>query len=234
MVTRQQAGGPPGDLRPEVGAVVDRRERLVHQLAPQVGRGVDLDEGEGDRPADLRRQPAHPVDLLGRPDDVLAGRTGGGQLEHAGARARRAPRRCRTARPRRRRCRAPARRRWRGGRSCGRSRSRARRPAIASRTMSFIAVDVVGGRRLVAGAALAHHVGPDRAVGDLRADVDRPAPASRARRGTRGRSPTPSRCPRPGRCRGCPRRPPSGRSASRAGRARPARTRRRSCPSRPW
>ena len=36
--------------------------------------------------------------------------------------------------------------------------------------------DVLGGRRLVAGAPLAHDVGPHGAVGHLGADVDRPAP----------------------------------------------------------
>ena len=44
--------------------------------------------------------------------------------------------------------------------------------------------------------------------------------------------PLPARCPRPAPRRGCPRRPPSARSASRAGPGAPARSRRRSCPSR--
>ena len=39
--------------------------------------------------------------------------------------------------------------------------------AMASRPVAAIGGDVFGGGRLVAGPALAHHVGADRAVGDL-------------------------------------------------------------------
>ena len=64
----------------------------------------------------------------------------------------------------------------------------------------------------------------------------RPSPsgAGRARRGTPRSPPTPTGCPRSGPRRGCPPRPPSAGSASRGGRARPGRSRRRSCPSPRW
>ena len=126
--------------------------------------------------------------------------------------ARRARGRCRRARPRPRTCPAPARRPSRGARSCARSRSRARRPRCPRARCVGHRRDVVGRRRLVARAALAHHVGAHGAVRHLRADVERAAARARARRGTRGSSPSPSGCPRRARRRGCPRRPPSARS----------------------
>ncbi len=52
--------------------------------------------------------------------------------------------------------------------------------------------DVLGGRGLVVRAALAHHVGADRAVGHLGADVDGERALARARPDTRGRSPSPT------------------------------------------
>ena len=57
------------------------------------------------------------------------------------------------------------------------SRSRARRPRCRLATMRRHGLDVVGGGRLVARAALAHHVAAHRAVRHLRADVDRVAAA---------------------------------------------------------
>ena len=106
--------------------------------------------------------------------------------------------------------------------------------AIASLTTCLHGGDVLRGGRLVAGAALAHHVGAHRAVGDLGADVDGPRSGGRGRRGTRGRSPSPRSCPRSGRCPGCPPRPPSGRSATRGGRGGRGRSPPRSCPSPAW
>ena len=126
-VARQQAEAPAGHLGPEVGPFGDGPQRLVHQLAPQVGGVVHLDHGEGHRAVDGGRQPPHPVDLLLRADDVLAGGAGRGQLEDPRPRARRGRSRCRTARPRRRRCPAPAPRRWPGGRWSATSRTRAPR-----------------------------------------------------------------------------------------------------------
>ena len=65
-------------------------------------------------------------------------------------------------------------------------------------------------------AALAHHVGAQRGVGHLGADVDRVAAPVERVEVLGERLPVPRRCPRAARCRGCPRRPPSARSAGRA------------------
>ena len=62
--------------------------------------------------------------------------------------------------------------------------------AIASRDDRLHRRDVLGCGRLVACAALAHHVGAHRTVGDLGADVHGPAACVRVRRGTRGTSPS--------------------------------------------
>ncbi len=143
--------GPAGHLGPQVGPVVGGPQGLGHQLAPQVGGGVDLQHGEGHGSADGRRQPAHPVDLLGRVDDVLAGRRPRGPARRRRCPARPGRRRCRRARPRRRRCRAPARRRWRCGRWSATWRSPRAPAATASFTMRLHRGDVLGGGRLVAG-----------------------------------------------------------------------------------
>ena len=61
---------------------------------------------------------------------------------------------------------------------------------------------------LVLRAALAHHVGAHRAVGNLGSPRRRSAASPPARPGIRGKvSHSQSRCPRRGRCPGCPRRP---------------------------
>ena len=126
-VPRQQAGGSPRHLRPQVGALVHGRGGHVHQFSPQVWVGVDLDESEGDGPFDLGGQPPHPVDLHRRAEDVFAGDAGLGRARRLPLPGRRVPHRCRTARLRQRRSPAPVPRRWLGGRWCGRSRSRALR-----------------------------------------------------------------------------------------------------------
>ncbi len=170
----QEAEAAAGHLGPQVGTLVDGPQRLVHQLAPQVGRGVDLDEGEGDRAVDGGRQPAHPVDLELRGHDVLAGRARRGQLEDAGAQfAERG---------------ADAEQLVLGGVGAGDrlavdgqvgdgARRREAEGAGGDRLLDHLlhGGDVGRGGRLVAGAALAHHVGADGAVGDLGADVDGPA-----------------------------------------------------------
>ena len=60
-----------------------------------------------------------------------------------------------------------------GARSCATWRSRARRRRSPRATMPAIAAMSSARRRLVARAALAHHVGAHRAVRHLRADVER-------------------------------------------------------------
>ena len=84
---------------------------------------------------------------------------------------------------------SPSMARWARVRDWSRSRGRRRRCPRA--TMRRHRLDVLGRGRLVAGAPLAHHVGPHGAVGHLGADVDGLGQAVDARRGTRGRSPTP-------------------------------------------
>ena len=81
----------------------------------------------------------------------------------------------------------------------------ARRASVARARM---AAHVVLGRGLQAGGPLAHHVEPQRPVGQLGAQVDVVGPALDTRRGTRRSSPRPSRSPRRAPRRGCPRHPP--------------------------
>ena len=71
-----------------------------------------------------------------------------------------------------------------GQRAAGREAERAGRDALAHDRGHRL--DVVGGGRLVAGAALAHHVAAHGAVGHLRAEVHARGGGRRARRGTRG------------------------------------------------
>ena len=87
-------GGPTaarsGARRPGATAGPRRpRPRATPRAARPRGRArVDLEHGEGHRPADGRRQAAHPVHLACGVGDVLAGRAGRGQLEDARCRAR--------------------------------------------------------------------------------------------------------------------------------------------------
>ena len=74
--------------------------------------------------------------------------------------------------------------------------------------------DVVGGGRLVAGAALAHRVGAHRAVRDLAADVDGERPLLDGVEVLGVALPAPGDALGRARCRECPRRPPSARSAT--------------------
>ncbi len=175
-MARQQAEAPAGHLGPQVGTVVDGPQRLVHQLAPQAGGVVHLDQGEGHRAVDRRRQAPHPVHLLLRGDDVLAGRSGRGQLEDSGAElAQGGP---------------DAEQLVLGGVGAGDrlavdgpvgdgARGREAQCAGGDRLLHHLlhGGDVLMGGRLVAGPPLAHHVGAHGAVGDLGPDVDRP-PAS--------------------------------------------------------
>ena len=148
------------------------RRRDVQLLAPEVGRRVDLDHAERDRPVDLGAQALHPLQfLLGR-DDVLAGDALRGQLEdgppagrHGSAESEQFV--------------------FCGERSGNRLAvdgsvaERARRREAERTGLDGLLHepghrrDVVGGGGLVAGTALAHRIGAHRAVGDLAADVDR-------------------------------------------------------------
>ncbi len=147
------------------------RRRDVQLFAPEVGCRVDLDHAERDGPVDLGAQALHPLQfLLGR-DDVLAGDSLRGQLED----------------------RLPAGRHGSAESEqfvlCGEGSGNrfAVHGAVAERARRREAEragldgllhepghrrDVLGRGGLVAGAALAHRIGANRAVGDLAAHVD--------------------------------------------------------------
>ncbi|CAG7209929.1 hypothetical protein PICSAR30_03446 [Mycobacterium avium subsp. paratuberculosis] len=159
------------DLRVQAGAGRVRIGGQVQHLAPQVRVGVHLDQRERHRPVDLAAEPAHPVQLLLGPDDVLARGPLRGQLEHRLTAGRHGA--------------AQTEQLLLGGERAGHGLAvhravahRARRGEAERAGLDRLAdqpahrLDVVGGGRLVAGAALAHRVGPDRAVRDLAADVD--------------------------------------------------------------
>ena len=123
------------------------------------------------------RQPSHPVDLLLRPDDVLAGRPHGSQLEHPGAQLGEGA--------------ADAEQLVLGGEGAGhglavdgevgdgpRGREAERTGADGFLHQLLHGGDVLGGGHLVPGAAVAHDVGAHRAVGDLRAHVHGPLPST--------------------------------------------------------
>ena len=209
-VAGQESGGPAADLGPQVGALGDGPQRLVHELAPQVGGRVHLQEGEGHRATDGGRQAPHPVDLLRRADDVLAGHSGRRQLEDPGAELAEGG--------------ADAEQLVLGGEGSrdglavdGQVGDRPRGGEAEGPGGDGVLhdglhrLDVLGGGRLVAGAPLAHDVGAHRAVGDLGADVDGPAPAVEGVEVLGEGLPVPAACPRTAPCRGCPRRPPSAR-----------------------
>ena len=145
----------------------------IHQLAPQVGRSRHLQQREAHRLARLRRQAPHPLDFGAGLHDVLAGRSDGCQLEHASpAVSQTAPQPeqlvfgCERSRHRFA-VHGPVREGARGGHA-----QSARSHGVGHD--AFHASDIVGAGGLVAGAALAHHVGPHRAVGNLGAHVNGP------------------------------------------------------------
>ncbi len=167
----QQPERAGGDLRAQVGAGVDRLQREVHQLPPQVRGGVQLEEGEADRAVDLGAEARHPVDLLVRIRGVQPVDGGRGQLEHAAADlAQRA---------------ADAEQLVFRGEGAGDrlavhgtvGQGAGRRKAHGAGFDRLLddgghLLDVLRRGRLVLGAPLAHHVAPHGAVGDLDADVD--------------------------------------------------------------
>ena len=126
---------------------------------------------------------------------------------------------------------SPAFDRWSGVREVENPSAPAR---SASSTMRGHRRDVVGGRP----ARWPRRGRPSRSRAPVRGRPARRCRSRtgvrRARRGTPGRLPVPRRFPRSAPCPGCPRRPPSARSATRGGPVRRARSRRRSCPSPPW
>ena len=176
MVPRQQSGGSPRHLGAQVRTLVDRSSRDLEQLGPVVGRGVDLEHGEGHRSPDRAREPTHPVDLLVGLGQVLASRARRGKLEdpraefaQRGADAEEFVLGGEGSRDR-----FAVDRAVRDG-AGGRKAQRAGHDGLAHDGPHL--VDLLGVGRLVAGPALAHDVGTDRAVGDLGADVDRPMAA---------------------------------------------------------
>ena len=175
VVAGQQARRPPRHLRADIGPLVESGHRFGQQLGPQVGVRVHLEQGEGHRSADGRREPAHPVHLLLRVGDVLAGDAGRRQLEDPGPELAQGP-----ADPEQLvlggegpghgfAVDGPVGDGARGRHTEGPGGHRLRARSLAMAAMS----------RAVAGSLRAprspHDVGPDRAVGHLGADVDRPA-----------------------------------------------------------
>ena len=210
LESEQQAERAARDLRADRHALVVRLAREVEHLLPLVGVEVVLEQRERDRAPGLAREPAHPVHLLLGRGEVLAHHARRRELEHARAGVgERAAHREQLVLGRVRAGDRLAVDRAVGDRARRRHAERAGLDALADDARHRL--DVVGRRRLVARAALAHHVAAHRAVRHLRADVDRELLACRGRRGTRGTSPSPTGCPPTARRRGCPRRPPSGR-----------------------
>ena len=227
LQAEEQAGRPCRHLRHEVRAARRRVVGRVEQPAPLVGIGVVLQQGEGDRPAGRRGDLLHPRQL------GLLGHQVGGQLEHAAPQLAEHPADAEQLVGRGER---PG-----DGLAVDRAMEQRARRGEAERTGRDALAhdrrhlgDVVRRRRLRS----SRRARPSRRRARRRAA---PAPRRRsraawprARRDTRESSPTTSGCPRRARCPGCPRHPPSGRSASRDCRVAPARSRRRSCPSRRW
>ena len=162
---------PRRHLGPQLRSLLRSAPRLVHQLAPQLGGVRDLQQGEGDGAPDGDGQAAHPVHFLDRGDDVLSGHSRGSQLEDPCAQLAEGgpdPEQLVLGRV------GPGDRLAVDGAvgdgTGGGETQGARRDRIPDDGAH--GGDVVGARRLVARPALAHYVGPHRAVGDLRPDVD--------------------------------------------------------------
>ncbi len=168
----QHPEGPRRDLRVHRRTRIGGADRLVHQLTPEVGRGLHLLERERHRHADRVGEPAHPVDLDLRGHDVLARRAHRRELEDRPAAGSHA---------------APEREELVLGGERARHRTPVHRP-VAQRARRREAEraglhrlthddghrrDVVGSGRFVRRAALAHRIGAHRAVRHLHADVDR-------------------------------------------------------------
>jgi hypothetical protein len=60
-------------------------------FAPQVGVGVDLDQGEAQRAVDFLTEAAHPFQFLSGRDDILSCRALRGEFEHRTAAGRGGP-----------------------------------------------------------------------------------------------------------------------------------------------
>ena len=143
--------------------------------APQVGVGVDLEHGEGDRAADGRRQPAHPLDLaLGSSTSSPADPAGASSKIPVPSSPRAAPiPNSSSSAAKVPGTGSPSMARWAIVREVEKPRAPADQGLLDD---GLHGGDLVGCGRLVAGTPLAHHVGPDCPVGHLGADVDGPSP----------------------------------------------------------
>ena len=210
LQTEQQADRPTGDLRVQRDPVVGGLPDQVEHALPVVGGHVVLDEGVGDRAVGLRRQAPHPAQLAVRGRQVLALDARRGQLEHPPTASGQHV--------------AEREQLVLGGEGAGHGlaverpvhdgarRGDAERPGVeALADDRGHGLDVVGGGGLVAGAALAHHVGAHRAVGDLGGHVDRLRDPVDRVEVLREALPGPVDAVGEGASRGCPRPPPSAR-----------------------
>ena len=77
--------GRPGDLRADLRAFGRGLRAQLEHAPPRFGIVVVLRERERDRPADRRREPAHPVHLAIGRGEILAERAGRRELEHTGS-----------------------------------------------------------------------------------------------------------------------------------------------------
>ncbi len=175
VVPGQDPGRAPRDLGEQAGPLGARLERCRQLLAPQLGVVVGLEQHVGHGTVDGGREPAHPVDLVPGVLEHLAGRAQRGQLEDAGAGLAQGG--------------TDAEEFVLGGEGPGdqlavdgavshgaRGGEAEGAGADGLEHNGAHGLDVLGRGRLVAGAPLAHDVGPHRRVRDLGADVDRPAP----------------------------------------------------------
>ena len=170
---RQQQRNPPRrHLRVNLRALVQRLDRRLERLPPGLRIVVELHHRKRHRPADLRRQLAHPRDLQRRRVRVVARHARRRDLVDARAQLAQHPTDPEQLILRRERARhrlavdRPVRQRAR----CGKAQRPRLQPLPHDRRHLR---DVLRVRVLVPRPALAHHIRPHRAVRHLRADVDR-------------------------------------------------------------
>ncbi|CAB4836421.1 unannotated protein [freshwater metagenome] len=169
----EHARGPTRDLRVHPDAAVASLLAGREDLAPHLGRVVDLRADEGERTSRALGQTDDPIDLVHGRLDLLADGAEGHDLIDTGVRIAQgvAEREQLTlVGVRARYDLAVLRAVGQGARG-----GEAERPGFDGFAHERgHALDVVVGRILVVGASLTHHVGPQCRVGDLRRDVDRP------------------------------------------------------------
>ncbi len=170
----EHAERPGRHLGPHRDAPLQQLVEALEHVLPQVGVGVGLQHHERQRLAGLFGQVGHPAHLLGGGAPVEHGEAALGNLEHATATIGERPPECEQFLPFGEGARhglavlGQVGQRPRGGEAEGAGLDR------LAHMLGHLG-RILGGRRFVAGAGVAHHVAPHRPVGDLGADVHRPA-----------------------------------------------------------